>query len=171
MITLPKLRSVWMKWKTKHKNTPSKQFRNLFSFSCVVLCCVFTFWVPCCEIRYDFRNNNKKTILGSSLPPVVCRRHHVLFTLLVFVCAKWCPTHIVLCFYIICLGLVYPMLAVSLDCTLWLLLRYSWMFIQSENRRNSYNRYLIYLYWINRFNCWCLTPLSAIFQLYHGDQF
>jgi hypothetical protein len=20
-------------------------------------------------------------------------------------------------------------------------------------------------------DCWCLTPLSAIFQLYHGDQF
>jgi len=22
---------------------------------CVVLLCVFTFWVPCCDIRYDFR--------------------------------------------------------------------------------------------------------------------
>ena len=27
-----------------------------------------------------------KTMFGSSLPPVVCRRAHVLFTLIVFVC-------------------------------------------------------------------------------------
>jgi hypothetical protein len=26
---------------------------------CVVLLCVFTFWVPCCDVHYDFRNNNK----------------------------------------------------------------------------------------------------------------
>jgi len=24
---------------------------------------------------------------------------------------------------------------------------------------------------MNEFEFWCLTPLSAIFQLYHGDQF
>jgi len=29
--------------------------------------------------------------------------------------------------------------------------------------------YLIYR--MNEFEFWCLTPLSAIFQLYHGDQF
>jgi hypothetical protein len=34
------------------------------------------------EFRYDFRI---KTIQDSSLPPVVCRRVHVLFTLFVFV--------------------------------------------------------------------------------------
>jgi len=34
-------------------------------------------------------------MFGLSLPPVVC---HVLFTLFVFVCTLWCPTHIVLCF-------------------------------------------------------------------------
>jgi hypothetical protein len=28
----------------------------------------------------------KKTMFGSSLPPVVCRRDHVLFTLFVFTC-------------------------------------------------------------------------------------
>ena len=38
---------------------------------CVVLLCVFTFWVPWCEVRYDF---HMKTMFGSSLPPVVCRR-------------------------------------------------------------------------------------------------
>jgi hypothetical protein len=49
----------------------------------VVLLCVFTFWVPCCVVRYYFRI---KTMFGSSLPPVHCRRAHVLFTLFVFVC-------------------------------------------------------------------------------------
>ena len=34
-------------------------------------------------------------MFGSSLPPVVCRRAHVLFTLFVFVCALRCPRHIV----------------------------------------------------------------------------
>ena len=36
-------------------------------------------------------------MFGSSLSPVVYRRAHVLFTLFVFTCAEWCPTHIVLC--------------------------------------------------------------------------
>ena len=44
---------------------------------------------------YDFRI---KMMFGSSLPTVVCRRLHVFFTLFVFVCELWCPTHIVLCF-------------------------------------------------------------------------
>ena len=53
-------------------------------------------------------------------------RAHVLFTLFVFACVKWCPTHIVLCFcffvfdfvFVFCffLRLVYPMLPVSQDC-------------------------------------------------------
>jgi hypothetical protein len=50
---------------------------------CVVLLYVFTFWFPCCDVRYDFRI---QTMFGSSVPPVVCRRAHVLFTLFVFVC-------------------------------------------------------------------------------------
>ena len=53
----------------------------------------------------------------SPLPPVVCRRVHVLLTLFVFACAQCCPTHIVLCFCFVCLRLVYPMLPVSLDCS------------------------------------------------------
>ena len=42
---------------------------------------------------------------------IVCRRAHVLFTLFVFVCGWWCPTHIVCVF----LRLVCPMMPVSLD--------------------------------------------------------
>ena len=54
---------------------------------CVVLLCIFTFWVPCCDVRYDFRI---ETMFSSSLPSVVWRRAHVLFTLFVFACVKLC---------------------------------------------------------------------------------
>ena len=57
---------------------------------------------------YDFRI---KTMFDSSLPPAVCRRANVLFTLFMFVCVKWRPTHIVLCFWF-----VSSMLPVSLHC-------------------------------------------------------
>jgi hypothetical protein len=43
---------------------------------------VFIYLVPCCDVRYDFQ---MKTMFGSSLPLVVCRRAHVLFMLFVFV--------------------------------------------------------------------------------------
>jgi hypothetical protein len=33
------------------------------------LLCVFTFWVPCCDVHYDFRI---RTMFGSFLPPVIC---------------------------------------------------------------------------------------------------
>ena len=49
----------------------------------VFLLCVFTFLVPNCDFRYDFR---MKTMFGSHLSPVVCRRVHVLFTLFVVAC-------------------------------------------------------------------------------------
>jgi hypothetical protein len=98
----------------------------IFLVFCVVLLCVFTFWVPCCDVCYNFRI---KRMFGSSLPPVVCRRAHFLFTLFVFVCIQWCPTHILLYFCFVFLCLVYPMLPVSLDCPFLFLLRYSLTFI------------------------------------------
>ena len=70
-------------------------------------------WGPCCSSFFFFlfffvgggvlfvslRSDVRiKTMFGSSLPPVVCRRDHVLFMLFVFVWAQWCPTHILLCF-------------------------------------------------------------------------
>jgi hypothetical protein len=56
----------------------------IFLVFCIVLLCVFTFCVPFCDVSYDFRI---KRMFGSSLPPVVDRRAHVLFTLFVFVSA------------------------------------------------------------------------------------
>jgi hypothetical protein len=43
----------------------------IFVVLCVLLVCVLTFWVPCCDFRIQ-------TMVGSSLPPVVCKRAHVL---------------------------------------------------------------------------------------------
>ena len=53
-------------------------------FLCIVLLYVFKFWVPCCDVHYGFRI---KTMLCSSLPSVVCRRAHILFTSFVWFCA------------------------------------------------------------------------------------
>jgi hypothetical protein len=82
-----------------------------------VLLCVFTFWVPCCDVCYNFRI---KTMTGSSLPPFVSMRAHVLRTLFVFLYAYWFPKHIVVCFCFVFLRLVYPMLPVSLDCSFFI---------------------------------------------------
>ena len=72
-----------------------------FYIFCVVLLCVFAIWVPYCDVCCGFRSEQR---FGSSLPRVVCRRAHVLFTLLVFVCVRWCPTHIVLRLCLLCLS-------------------------------------------------------------------
>jgi hypothetical protein len=93
---------------------------------CVVQLCVLTFWVPCCDVRYDFRII---TMFGSSLPPVVCGRTHVLFTLFLLDCVWWCPTHIVLYFSFVFGRLVYPMLPFSLNFPFLLSLWYSPTFI------------------------------------------
>jgi hypothetical protein len=39
-----------------------------FVVFCVVLLCVFTYLVPCCDVRYDF---HIKTMFGSSLPHLI----------------------------------------------------------------------------------------------------
>ena len=73
----------------------------LLSLCCRIMCLMFC--IPCCDVGNDFRI---KTMFGSSLRPVVCRRDHVLFTLFVFVCMWWCPTRAVLClcfvFFVLC---------------------------------------------------------------------
>ena len=64
----------------------------------------------------------------------------LLFTVFVFVCALWCPTHIVFfvrllfsfSFFLFFLRLVYSMLPVSLDCP-FLALRYSVTFTSTMN--------------------------------------
>jgi hypothetical protein len=76
-----------------------------------------------CDIRYDF---HIKTMFSSSLPPVVCRRTHVLFTLYVFVCGLWCITYIFALFFSVLCTLRYQFLWIV---HFWLSLRYSLTFI------------------------------------------
>jgi len=54
----------------------------IFLVFCVVLLSLFAFIVLSCDVRYDFCIER---MFGSSLPPVVFRRAHVLFTLFVFI--------------------------------------------------------------------------------------
>ena len=75
----------------------------------VVLLCVFTFWVPCCGVCFEFRI---KPMFGSSLPPVVCRR--VLFILFVFAwVAHSDDQHMLCCVF---LRIVCFVLPISLGC-------------------------------------------------------
>ena len=66
--------------------------RSVFRVSCPIMClyvlysvfvvlsCVFTFCIPCCDVRYNFH------IKRWSLSPVFCERDQVLFMLFVLVC-------------------------------------------------------------------------------------
>ena len=86
---------------------------HLFSFLCCPIMC----------LRSEFRVvmsvtiSAEKTIFRSYLPLVFCWRACVLYTLFVFVCVWWCPTHIGLCFCFVFPRLV-PLFPVSLKCPL-----------------------------------------------------
>ena len=93
---------------------------------------VFPFWVPCCDVRYDL---NIKTMFGSSLPPVVCRSAHVLFTLFVFA-YQYGVQYILCCAF----GLIFVVLCSTCCQFLWIVhfslyLRYSLTFINQTGRR------------------------------------
>ena len=73
----------------------SIQYRTWWSpIFCSIKCLYVPSSVLWCPLPFPH-----KTMFGLSLPLVVCRRAHVLYTSFVFVCLKWCPTHIVLCFF------------------------------------------------------------------------
>ena len=75
-----------------------------FSVFCVVLLCVFTFWVPCCDVRY--------VMFGSSLPLIVCRIAYIRYLCLF---AQWYPTQMC-CVFVLVVFILFTMLPVSLDC-------------------------------------------------------
>ena len=90
----------------------------------VLLLCDLTFFVPCCYVHYDFH-----IIMMFDLPlhPIVCKRTHVLLYFLCMfvhsdvqhstVAPLFCFLHCIFALFIFVMCLVYPMLAVSLDCT------------------------------------------------------
>ena len=81
-----------------------------------------TVLVPFCDVRYDFRIT---TMFSSSLPTVVCRRAHVLFTL--FALFANIGVQYILCFVFVffslsCLSYVASFSGLSMyDCTLGIL--------------------------------------------------
>jgi hypothetical protein len=93
-------------------------------------------------------------MFDSSLPPVVCRRIHVLFMLFVFVCAKLCPTYIVLCFCFVFLHLVHES-----------------SYIQPEVKTNRTSKfcYVLFLYFCEHciFLHSMFTYMACYFHHYH----
>ena len=90
---------------------------------------VFTFWVPCCDVRCDF---HIQTMFGSSLPPIVCRRVHVLF-------AYSAIQHILCCvvalFFVVLCTLCCQFLSIL---HFWLPLRYSLPFTWNLGLLHAY---------------------------------
>jgi hypothetical protein len=109
--------SPWYKWKICSLVIIQQIIHSLNVWIILmynILLCVFTFWVPCCDVRYDLRIRIR---FSSSLPPVVCMGGscliHIICVCLHTMMSKL-GTHIVFCF--VCLCLVYPILPVSLEC-------------------------------------------------------
>jgi hypothetical protein len=103
---------------------------------CVVLFCVFTIWIPCCDVRYDFR---VKTMFGLVLPPVVCRRAYcliyVICACLRIMLSNTCCVVFLCWFSSSCVPYVASLFWFSSSCVshvaslFWLPLRYSLTFI------------------------------------------
>ena len=112
------------------------------------------FWVPCCDVRYDF---DIKTMCGSSLPPVVCRG---CMSYLRYLCLFVYSASIKCC--VVFLRVAYPN---GLRCQFlwivhfWLPLQYSLTFI--------YNfRSVEYFFFFFRFLCFFLDVYIFIMALY-----
>jgi hypothetical protein len=85
---------------------------------CVALLCVFTFWVPCCDVHYDCRINTVCLnsiclclFTNSGVQHILC----ICFCLCLFTNSG--VQHILcICFCFVCVCFVYPLLPLSLDC-------------------------------------------------------
>jgi len=75
---------------------------------------VFTFWVPCWDVRDDC---HIKAIFGLSLPPVVCRMAHVIYVICACLRIVVSNTyHIVLCFSSSCVPYFASLSGLSIYC-------------------------------------------------------
>ena len=142
---------IWVTWwvsnkrlklLTLHEHLSSPRFyggvrvAHLYLFFCVVLLCVFTFWVPCCGVRYDFRRKwcsvrfylqlfGGGMMFGSFLPPVVWRGvMSCLRCLCLFACCR--VQHILCCIFLRIGTLCCQFLLIV---HFWLPVRYSLTFI------------------------------------------
>ena len=89
----------------------------LFLVFCVVLLYFFTFLIPCCDVRYDFRIKRCSSFLYLQL----CIQGLVSYLRYLCLLAHSGVQHILGCvFCLVCPQLVYPMLPVSLDCSFFI---------------------------------------------------
>ena len=81
--------------------------------TCLILLCVFTFWVPCCDVRYDFRIKNDVRFVFTSSCFVWGRMSYLPYLCLF---AQSVAQHILLCcvFCFACLRLVANFSGLSL---------------------------------------------------------
>jgi hypothetical protein len=72
---------------------------------CAILLCVFTFWVLCCDVRYDLCI---KTMFASFFPPVVCKRAYLRYLCLLRILASntYCAVFLFLFFSSSCVPYV-----------------------------------------------------------------
>jgi hypothetical protein len=130
---------IWVTWRVSYRKQELLTFASTWDhsrfwwgpcWSTVVLLCVFTFWVSCCDVRLIFPHGSDVRFVFASSCLWGAR---VLFTL--FVCMWWCPTcddvqHILCCifdlfFFVLCTLCCQFLWIVHL----WLPLRYSLTFI------------------------------------------
>jgi hypothetical protein len=90
---------------------------SLFWFFSVVLLCVFTFWVLCCDVRCDFCIGRWSSCLSEG-SCFVCAVY--------FVCLWWCPTRVFVLFFFVMCDLWYQFFGIVNS---WLPHRYSLTFI------------------------------------------
>ena len=96
------LNCIWVTRRVSYKKQQLHTFREdlsspglvmgpvlpiFFLVFCVLLLCVLTFLVPCYNVRYDIRI---KTLLDLSLPPIICKRVHVLLFFCIYCCSTFC---------------------------------------------------------------------------------
>ena len=145
-----------------------------FAYRCGNLCrqflkqlLPFFAWNICLHVelllhfKYSYQAYNKINKIASFLLfGVVLLRvseFRVVFSIMLFmlVCAKWCPTHIVLCFCFIFLRLVFPMLPVSLECL---------FLIDPSVFSNVYLQFLwIVYFWLPlRYSLTFICPVSCV---------
>jgi hypothetical protein len=96
---------------TKHVYHVSYSWTSLNAIMlrfCPIICLYVLSSVFWCPLRFLH-----ETMFGSSSPPVVSSKAHVLFTLFVFVYSG--VQHILCCVFVF-LCLVYPILSIPLDC-------------------------------------------------------
>ena len=107
--------------------------------------------------------NYIKTMFGSSLPPVVCRRTRVLFTLFVFVYIWWRLTHIVLFFFFVLCTLCCQFLWIVLFLIAPSVFFNIYLQDQIWNKTKSYNNTGS----VALINTWCTTKhiYAALFSV------